>query len=148
MRIDKPMPAQNLEYMIIHAASTGQLDMVQQLLDREHVDVNVSDYDGRTPLHLAVAEGHERTAAFLMERGANSEMQDRFGNTPRSDAQKSHLEHLFGDTCQASAHRHSLTAALEQQLPPSLPQTLVVVDAEGPLSPAVRITSPNKIKKR
>ena len=86
---------QNFEYMIIHAASTGLIDLVKQLLDEGHVDVNVFDYDGRTPLHLAIAEGQEDTAALLLLRGADPDKKDRFGNTPRSDAHKTHLQHLF-----------------------------------------------------
>ena len=31
------------------------------------IDLNVGDYDGRTALHLAAAEGHEDICKFLIE---------------------------------------------------------------------------------
>ena len=30
-------------------------------------DMNVSDFDGRTPLHLAAAEGHFECVKFLLQ---------------------------------------------------------------------------------
>jgi ankyrin repeat protein len=33
-------------------------------------DVNVKSYDGETPLHLAVKNGHEDAAALLRQHGA------------------------------------------------------------------------------
>lgn len=46
------------------------------------------DYDGRTALHLAASEDHLDIVKFLLEAGyyPNSDMQDRFGNTPFDDA--------------------------------------------------------------
>ena len=38
--------------------------------DRAHqqgVDMNLGDYDGRTALHLAAAEGHLRCVKFLLD---------------------------------------------------------------------------------
>lgn len=129
------MPAQNYEYMIIHAASIGRVDQVRDLLDEGHVDVNVSDYDGRTALHLAVAEGQEKMAVFLLERGANAEMQDRFGNTPLSDAHKSNLEHLFGIEPTAGVPERTSSGAAEAAM---------YTDSLGPLSPAFRQVSTPK----
>ena len=34
---------------------------------QQGVDMNLGDYDGRTALHLAAAEGHVRCVKFLLE---------------------------------------------------------------------------------
>lgn len=42
------------------------------------VDVNAIDYDGRSALHVAAAEGHTEVIRFLLENaGANSALKDR-----------------------------------------------------------------------
>ncbi|XP_039989079.1 glutaminase liver isoform, mitochondrial isoform X4 [Xiphias gladius] len=43
------------------------------------VDVNAVDYDGRSALHVAAAEGHTEVICFLLEKaGANPALRDRF----------------------------------------------------------------------
>ena len=43
------------------------------------LDMNMCDYDGRTPLHLAAAEGHFDCVKFLMEVcKVNPEPMDRY----------------------------------------------------------------------
>ena len=49
------------------------------MIDR--IDVNCADYDKRTPLHLAVSEGHVQVVDFLLKKGAKI-TEDRWGNTP------------------------------------------------------------------
>lgn len=42
------------------------------------VDVNAVDYDGRSALHVAAAEGHGEVIRFLLENtGANPALRDR-----------------------------------------------------------------------
>eukprot|EP01006_Ploeotia_vitrea_P055643 TRINITY_DN68020_c1_g11_i1.p1 TRINITY_DN68020_c1_g11~~TRINITY_DN68020_c1_g11_i1.p1 ORF type:complete len:714 (-),score=53.20 TRINITY_DN68020_c1_g11_i1:478-2460(-) len=73
------------------AAAKGDTATLSTLC-RSPNDVNISDYDLRTPLHLACAEGQLETATWLLERGASVHNKDRFGNTPLDDA-KRHNHH-------------------------------------------------------
>jgi ankyrin repeat protein len=53
-------------------------------------DPKGSDYDGRTPLHLACEEGHLEVVKYLVSVGADINCQDRWGTTPMRGALTSH----------------------------------------------------------
>jgi glutaminase len=72
-------------YRAIYAASIGDISELKRLVAHGH-DLNVADYDGRTPLHLACAEGHEDAVRYLLNQKVNATPQDRWGNTPLADA--------------------------------------------------------------
>lgn len=52
------------------------------------MDPNSKDYDQRTPLHMAAAEGLHFVAKILLHFGASVLSEDRWGNTPLDEAQK------------------------------------------------------------
>ncbi|KAE8295909.1 Glutaminase liver isoform, mitochondrial [Larimichthys crocea] len=57
------------------------------------VDVNAIDYDGRSALHVAAAEGHTEVIRFLLENaGANSALKDRWGSSPLQEARRHNKE--------------------------------------------------------
>lgn len=58
------------------------------------VDMEQKDYDSRTALHVAAAEGHIEVVKFLIEAcKVNPFVKDRWGNIPLDDAvQFNHLE--------------------------------------------------------
>ncbi|XP_060587933.1 glutaminase kidney isoform, mitochondrial-like [Ruditapes philippinarum] len=53
------------------------------------MDMSLADYDGRTALHLAAAEGHESIVRFLLEKcDVNSHLKDRWNFTAYDDAKR------------------------------------------------------------
>lgn len=69
------------------AAAHGDTRSIQNLLFRG-ANVNEGDYDRRTPLHLAVCEKQVEAVQYLLACGADSEVKDRWGQTPRSEAEQ------------------------------------------------------------
>ncbi|XP_065081153.1 glutaminase liver isoform, mitochondrial isoform X2 [Ochlerotatus camptorhynchus] len=58
------------------------------------MDITLSDYDGRTALHLACSEGHLECVKFLIEHcGVSHNVKDRWGNSPLDEAETfGHIE--------------------------------------------------------
>ena len=73
---------------LIYAASCGDIDEIKRI-EAKGVDLNVSDYDGRTALHLAASEGQFEVVDYLIKRKVNVNAKDRWGGTPLKDAKKS-----------------------------------------------------------
>ncbi|MFL6872617.1 MAG: ankyrin repeat domain-containing protein, partial [Candidatus Azotimanducaceae bacterium] len=67
------------------AAARGDMALIEDLLQRG-ASVNASDYDGRSPLHLAAAEGHGDVVRFLIANDVDINKKDRWGGTALKDA--------------------------------------------------------------
>lgn len=65
-------------YRFITAASRGDMDTLRRLLPL--VNVNATDYDGRSALALAVSEEKAEVIEFLLNHGAQKDIKDRWGN--------------------------------------------------------------------
>jgi glutaminase len=74
------------------AANEGDLTAIRRLVARG-VNLDASDYDGRTALHIAVCEGHRNVVEYFISRKVNLSPRDRWGGTPLDDAHREkHLE--------------------------------------------------------
>ena len=76
---------EDLSIAFIFACAQGDLGLVRALM-ASAVDMNASDYDGRTPLHLAASNGHLDIVALLVRKGVDLNPIDRLGGTPLADA--------------------------------------------------------------
>ncbi|MDC3143340.1 glutaminase, partial [Candidatus Pelagibacter sp.] len=68
----------------IWAASNGNIRTLESLVSQQR-DLQTGDYDIRTPLHLASAEGQFEVVKFLLDQGVKP-IPDRWGGYPISDA--------------------------------------------------------------
>ncbi|KAM0917953.1 hypothetical protein ACQ4PT_009343 [Festuca glaucescens] len=76
-----------LTLRVISAAFYGDLHHLKSLI-RAGADPKNTDYDRRSPLHLAAAKGYEDVVQFLIHEGADIDVTDKFGNTPLLEAVK------------------------------------------------------------
>lgn len=74
-------------FELIFYASTGNLKEIRRLVALGK-DINAPDYDRRTALHLACAEGHLDAVKYLVVHGARKDIKDRFGNDAVAEAER------------------------------------------------------------
>lgn len=70
------------------AAKSGHAGLCQFLLDKTPLHIDVTDADGRTPLHHACAREKTLVIKLLIERGADIHAEDNNGDTPLHRAMK------------------------------------------------------------
>ncbi|KAJ7964451.1 Potassium channel SKOR [Quillaja saponaria] len=76
-----------LSLKVNSAAYQGDLYQLKGLI-RAGADPNKTDYDGRSPLHLAASRGYEDVTLFLIQERVDINSKDNFGNTPLLEAIK------------------------------------------------------------
>ncbi|KAB2028664.1 hypothetical protein ES319_D05G111800v1 [Gossypium barbadense] len=75
------------------AAYNGDFYQLKSLI-RAGADPNKTDYDGRSPLHLAASKGYEDITSFLIRHPVDINLKDKFGNTPLLEAIKNGHDNL------------------------------------------------------
>ena len=70
------------EKPIHKAAYKGDLKKVKEIIDRDPNQINVQQARGFTPLHLASGKGHIEIVEFLLNHGADIELEIFNGETP------------------------------------------------------------------
>ena len=71
---------------LLFSAANGDVSALRRFY-LQGMDVSQCDYDGRTALHLAAAEGHLEVTKFLLEKcHVNPNPRDRWNFTPLQDA--------------------------------------------------------------
>ncbi|XP_020575534.1 serine/threonine-protein kinase STY8 [Phalaenopsis equestris] len=73
--------------LILWHTHQNDASAVRKLLQEDGNLVNATDYDNRTPLHVASLHGLIDVAKCLLEYGADVNSQDRWKNTPLADAE-------------------------------------------------------------
>jgi len=83
------------ELQIILSGASSMTTATPEVVDdiTSTIDINTSDYNGRTALHLAAAGGHENALIFLISKGANVNAADNWGGTPLDDAVRTEMVH-------------------------------------------------------
>jgi hypothetical protein len=83
-RLFKSAPASQAAWGLKWASASGYLDVMTFLLDR---NVDIADASGgMTALHLAVIGGQLEAVRLLLNRGAPTDIVNRFGGTPLGQA--------------------------------------------------------------
>ena len=72
-------------YLLLEACSRGSLETVKQLAAC-NINLNYSDYDKRTALHLACSNNHIEIVKYLIDMKVNINVSDRWSNKPYDDA--------------------------------------------------------------
>jgi ankyrin repeat protein len=67
---------------IHRAAYDGDFDKVKEIIEGDPSQINVQDEQGFTPLHLASGKGHTEIVEFLLNHGADIELETCTGHTP------------------------------------------------------------------
>eukprot|EP01138_Halocafeteria_seosinensis_P009470 gb/GECG01009678.1/.p1 GENE.gb/GECG01009678.1/~~gb/GECG01009678.1/.p1 ORF type:complete len:584 (+),score=70.55 gb/GECG01009678.1/:1-1752(+) len=74
---------------LMHAAKHGRMDCVSLMVDEFGADVNVqAERSKYTALIIAAYEGHTEITRFLLERGADPTLANKFGETALAAAEK------------------------------------------------------------
>ncbi|KAG6555465.1 hypothetical protein Mapa_002696 [Marchantia paleacea] len=86
-------PESNTGKFFCTAASEGNMMVLQEFLDYG-LDVNVTNPEGLTALHLAVGQNQRQTVEFLLTKGADPNIPDSQGVTPLALAQQEQLSEI------------------------------------------------------
>ena len=93
------------KFLLLEAASRSDIELIRKLLAQK-LDVNSSDYDHRTALHVSVSNKNFECVKFLVEHGADPTLKDRWGNTAYDDAMKEDSQEIIQLLSSKSINHH------------------------------------------
>ncbi|XP_063808631.1 glutaminase liver isoform, mitochondrial isoform X2 [Pseudophryne corroboree] len=104
---------------LLFAAYSGDVSAIRRIA-LSAISMDQTDYDSRTALHVAAAEGHLDVVKFLTEDcRVNPFIKDRWGNTPLRDAvrfERHDVANLLTEYQEEYARRHSAAESSEEQM--------------------------------
>ena len=80
--------------VLLNAVQRGDIVAVRRMVENGY-DPKGTDYDKRSALHLAAAEGFLSICEFLIDKGADVNCEDRWKGTPLTDAIKHEHTGMF-----------------------------------------------------
>ena len=80
--VDLDVRDENGNSPLMIAAQNGHKKMAKMLM-RRRIDLNAQNCHGQTPLHFCYKFGHVKLAEYLSSKGANEQVRDYDGITPR-----------------------------------------------------------------
>ncbi|MES2412341.1 MAG: ankyrin repeat domain-containing protein [Pseudomonadota bacterium] len=92
-RLREQAGSTNLQASLLQAARSGRVAEIEQLL-QQGAPINSIDSMGRTPLMLAVINGHEPAVQRLLQLGASSALRDPDGFNALEQARRLGLERI------------------------------------------------------
>ncbi|KAK3801224.1 hypothetical protein RRG08_010447 [Elysia crispata] len=85
---DHPEDQENLSFPAHLASYSGDLDHLRMLVENGVVNINERDDKGSTLAHKAAGQGHIHVLQWLIEMGANMNITNQAGETPRDVARR------------------------------------------------------------
>jgi glutaminase len=102
-------------FQVITAASKGSLEELKKAFESGLSPSSVMDYDRRTPLHLAAAEGHLETVKYLLEeKKVDINVTDRYATKNFNFAITPSATYLTDSS--SKIRKHSLARRNQQQI--------------------------------
>ncbi|GAB5367418.1 hypothetical protein AAMO2058_001228400 [Amorphochlora amoebiformis] len=92
--IDAQLKLRKAGEYLCDAAWVGNIPLLERLA-KAKADINAGDYDKRTALHLAAAEGNLAVCKLLVRVGARPTMMDRWNTSPMDAAKGGNHEHVI-----------------------------------------------------
>ncbi|XP_062517490.1 nuclear factor NF-kappa-B p105 subunit-like isoform X2 [Corticium candelabrum] len=95
------MDARSGRTALHHSVDIGDLTMAGVLISEIGVDVDFTDFNGSTPLHLACAKNDRSLCALLVAGGADASVMNMSNETPPQLASSQEIRQLFEDAVKA-----------------------------------------------
>lgn len=127
-----------MESRLFFMSGKGEVQAVKDLLAKG-VSVNIIDYDKRSPLHIAAAEGNEDVVRLLMSVKADPARKDRWGHTALDEAIRGGFPRV-----QAVLPQETRSLGTKANLPPAKaydPEDGTLVMDPGEVVPMTKVKS-------